>query len=179
MDRKTMVIAVNAVSGGGKTTITRELTGRLQNAKAIYFDDYEEIGQNISDITRWVEDGADYDLWDLQALADDIIKLLEENLDYLVLDYPFGYNQKQIAGLIDISVYIDTPLDIALVRRILRDYSAQGRVDDILKALDAYLHERDAYRFSQIENKEADLVVDGSLNSDEIVDIIIKKIKEK
>lgn len=182
MNKKPMIIAINAVSGGGKTTITRQLTVGLKNAKAIYFDDYEEIGQNIPDVPKWVEDGADYDLWDLQILADDIKKLSEENFDYIILDYPFSYNHKQIAGFIDLSIYIDTPLDIALVRRILRDYTVQGRIDDILKELDAYLHirnVRNAYRFSQIVNKDADLIVDGSLEADEIVNIIIKKIGEK
>jgi uridine kinase len=188
MNKKTMIIAVNAVSGGGKTTVTRELTEKLTNAKAIYFDSYDDIGQNIPDVHDWVEAGADYSLWDLQEIVDDINKLLndkddnakdkKENLDYIVLDYPFGYKQKQIAGFIDLSVYIDTPLDIALARRILRDYSPQGRIDEILSELDSYLHVRSSYHYSQLSNKDADLIVDGSLETSHIVDIIMKKIDD-
>ena len=179
MSGKTMVIAVNAVSGGGKTTITRELAGKLQNSRAIYFDDYKDIDKNIPDINSWVENGADYDLLDLQVIADDISKLLKESPDYIILDYPFGYKHKQIAGFIDLSVYIDTPFDIALARRILRDYSPQGRTDAILKELNAYLHERSAYQYAQnIVRTAGDLTVDGSLTSDEIADIIAEKAEE-
>ena len=180
MSKKPVLIAVNAVSGGGKTTITKELADKLQNSRAIYFDDYDGdiIGKNVPDVHKWVEDGADYDLWDLQVIAADIDKLLQENLDYIVLDYPFAYKQKQIAGYIDFSVYIDTPLDIALARRILRDYSLQGEVDSLLKELNSYLHTRSAYFYSHAVNKEADLIVDGSLEMNEIVDIIAAKIKE-
>lgn len=181
MGRKTVVIAVNAVSGGGKTTVTKELTDKLKNARALYFDDYhdDDVSANVPDVHQWVEDGADYDLWELKSVADDINKLLaDENLDYIVLDYPFGRRQKQIAGFIDFCVYIDTPLDIALARRILRDYSMQGQTDSILKELDVYLHNRSAYFYSQAVNKDADLTVDGSLSTDEITDKIIEGIKE-
>ena len=178
MGKKPVIIAVNSVSGGGKTAITNELLGKLQNAEAIYFDDYKGIDKNIPNINKWVEDGADYSLWDLQVIADDINKLLEENLDYIVLDYPFGYKHEQIAGFIDLSVYIDTPLDIALARRILRDYSPQGKTDSILKDLDAYLHKRNAYHYAQTVHTDADLTVDGSLKTGDIADIIVKKVKE-
>jgi len=180
MNSKTMVIAVNAVSGGGKTTITKELVGRLKNAKALYFDDYDGIDDNVPDIHQWVEDGADYDLWELQSIADDIIQVLAEgSVDYIILDYPFAYKQRQVAGFIDWSVYIDTPLDVALARRIIRDFSLQGRADTILQELDAYLYTRSAYFYSQAVNKDADLTVDGNLDTAAIVDIIIKKLAEK
>lgn len=36
-----IVIAIAAVSGGGKTTISSNLKGKLQNSKTLFFDDYD------------------------------------------------------------------------------------------------------------------------------------------
>ena len=180
MDKKPMVIAVNAVSGGGKTAVTNALTMKLENSRAIFFDSYDDADKHIPDILQWVEDGADYDLWHLENMAEDVRKLLFEskNIDYVIIDYPFGYKQKQIAGFIDLSIYIDTPLDIALARRIIRDISIQTKVDEIIRLLTGYLTSRDAYCFLQLSNEDADYKIDGSLSVDVITDIIIQKIKE-
>ncbi len=40
MNKKTKIITIAAVSGGGKTTVTEKLTEKLTNSKALYFDSY-------------------------------------------------------------------------------------------------------------------------------------------
>lgn len=42
--KKRMVIAIAAVSGGGKTAITNNLNKRFHNSQALFFDDYEFDG---------------------------------------------------------------------------------------------------------------------------------------
>ena len=39
----------------------------------------------------WVDNGANYDEWNLDPFIKDINKLLSEPLDFIVLDYPFAY----------------------------------------------------------------------------------------
>ena len=39
MYKSTYIIAINATSGGGKTTTTKELQKQLPNANALYFED--------------------------------------------------------------------------------------------------------------------------------------------
>lgn len=73
---KPFILSVNAIAGGGKTTTTRELQKRLPNAKALYFDDNYDSDSGIDDIVKWINDGADVDLWDLARLAEDIDKLI-------------------------------------------------------------------------------------------------------
>lgn len=180
MDGKPCIVAVNAISGGGKTAITNKLQKRLPHAQALYFDDrnYDE-DSGIEDICAWMENGADVQAFDLQRLADDIENLCRSSLDYILLDYPFGYKHHLIAPYIDLSVFIDTPLDVALARRILRDYdgTSSGR---ILGDMEHYLSRgRDAYLYGLDETRKcADLVVDGSKCVDEIVDAIMEKIDE-
>ena len=178
-----MVIAVNAVSGGGKTTVANALHTKLGNSEILYFNSYGDTDKNIPDIQQWIFDGANYDLWHLDEMAADIKRLLEkadnsQNIEHIILDYPFGYKQKQIGGYINLSVYIDTPLDIALARRIIRDISPQTQVDEIITQLTGYLNARNAYSYSQLENSDADIKIDGSLSVNVITNIIIQKIEE-
>jgi len=183
MGIKPIVIAVNSVSGGGKTTVANSLSAKLANSRTICFDDYHDTDKNIPDIDKWAAGGEDYDLWHMDGIVEDIEKLLAEagesqNIDYIILDYPFGYKQKRIAGYINLSVYIDTPLDIALARRILRDVSLQTKVDDIIKELNGYLRSRASFRFANLINSGADLKIDGSLPVEVITNIILQKIEE-
>ena len=70
---KPFIFAVNATSGGGKTTTTRELQKRLPNSRALYFDDRNyDSDSGIEDTGEWIEAGADVNLWDLRRLADEL-----------------------------------------------------------------------------------------------------------
>ena len=57
-NRKPLVIAIAAVSGGGKTTIVNHLTKILHNSKALFFDEYEFDCPD--DICDWVERGVQW-----------------------------------------------------------------------------------------------------------------------
>ena len=178
---KPFIVAINAVSGGGKTTITRELQKHLPNSKALYFDDRNyDSDSGIEDTCEWVEAGADVNLWDLSRLADDIEILKKENPDFIFLDYPFGYRHSLIAPYLSYSVFIDTPLDIAMARRILREYEEKIIIDikDVLDDMKNYLERgRTAYLSGLDSGREnADFVVDGSLSVDDIIECILKKL---
>lgn len=172
------VVAINAISGGGKTTITREVQKKLPNSKALYFDDRNyDSDSGIEDICKWVEDGADVNLWDLQRLADDIENSKKENLDFIVMDYPFGYRNNLIAPYINYSIFIDTPLDLAMARRILRDFN-NDTATEIFDDIKQYLEQgRNAYLFGLDSVREnADFLVDGSLSINKIVEQIYDKV---
>ena len=121
------VVAVAAVTAGGKTTAVNELKKLLPRATSLHFDDYTFAGE-VEDFAQWVRDGADYHVWKLEPLARDILALRASGAcDYLLLDYPFAYRHRTIAPYIDAAFFIDTPLDVALARRVLRDMgSASG-----------------------------------------------------
>jgi len=181
MTTKPMVVAIASVSGGGKTTITRELQRSMPNTEALYFDDYDyDVASGILDLCQWVEDGADYGLWNLQSLANEVHELfskIDPPNDFIILDYPFAYKQKQLGKLIDYAIFIDTPLDIAMARRILRDFPRDSPVtihEDmngyLTRGRSAYLHMLDTIK------PDSDFVVDGSLPIETIVDILQNKL---
>lgn len=64
------VISIAAVSGGGKTTIVRQLSEKLHNSKSLFFDNYDFEGPD--DIINWVDSGAIYDEWNLSPLLKDL-----------------------------------------------------------------------------------------------------------
>jgi len=177
---KPFIFAVNATSGGGKTTTTRELQKRLPNARALYFDDRNyDSDSGIEDIVEWVDNGANVNLWDLKRLADDIDRLKQEYPDFIILDYPFGYKHNLIGPYLNYSVFIDTPFDIALARRIIRDYDKET-MTSIFDDMKYYLeHGRTAYLYGLYDGRKiADFIVDGSLPLDEIVECISEKVMD-
>lgn len=118
------VIAFAAVSGGGKTALVNAVKERLSRAAALYFDSYSFEGEP-EDFYQWTIQGANYGVWNLEPLLADILAVRARGLcDYLLLDYPFGYCHEAIRGCIDCAIFIDTPLDIAMARRVLRDQGA-------------------------------------------------------
>ena len=170
------VIAIAAVTAGGKTTTVNAIKKQLSNVKSLHFDDYVF---EVDNFYQWVLDGADYNVWNLEPLAKDILRVKNNgNCDYLILDYPFAYCHEQIRKYIDVAFFIDTPLDIALARRILRDMgNASGK--DIRKDLTRYLkYARIA--FVQMQKDilpSSDYVIDGTMSTEyiakEIINIII------
>ncbi len=179
--KKTLVIAIAAVSGGGKTTVTTVLNKKLHNSKALYFDDYEFNGPE--DICEWVERGSDYNEWNLTPLINDLNSLLSnsiESLDYIILDYPFAYKHNKMSKYIDLTIFIDTPLDIAMARRILRDFK-EFSFESIRQDLDVYLS-RGRLGYLEALNSikpNSDFVIDGSLPVEAIVSHIYEIINSK
>lgn len=79
------VIGISAVSGGGKTALTRRLAELLQDSVALYFDDYDESSV-IPDFRTWFEDGADYEAFKTPVFTVHIRSLKAGN----AVTYPGG-----------------------------------------------------------------------------------------
>ncbi len=173
------IISIAAVTAGGKTTVVNRLKEKLDNVCALHFDDYTFEGE-VDNFYQWVLDGADYNVWNLKPLEEDILELMEcGRYDYLILDYPFAYCHEQLKKYINKAIFIDTPLDVALARRVLRDMiDASG--DEIRTDLELYLkYARIA--FVQMQKDvlpSSDYVIDGMLGIDDLVGEILGLLTE-
>lgn len=170
------VIAISAVSGGGKTAVSQRLVKQLPNAKAIYFDDFDLRGPD--DISAWVKSGGDPHIWDLTPFVESFNRLRAELPGFIVLDYPFLYGHRQMSELINLAVFIDTPLDIAMARRIIRDH--EGHLGaDIIEEMRYYLSRARLAYLDMLRTikPQADLVVDGALPLLDVVKIIGERLR--
>jgi len=175
-NKKPKIIAIAAVAGGGKTTITSRLSQVLYNSKTLYFDEYDFEGPD--DILNWVERGADCNEWKLEPLISDLSNLISsDDTDFIILDYPFARLHDKLKN-IDLTIFIDTPLDIAMARRILRDYRNMN-AEAILDDLSNYISRgRNGYESMLKTTKpNSDLIIDGSLSVEDIVNIVCSEIK--
>jgi uridine kinase len=171
------IIAISSVSAGGKTTIVNELKKKLPNATSLHFDEYSFEGE-IDDFRKWVLDGADYNVWNLSPLKSDIISIKKNGqYDYLLLDYPFAYLHNEIKEYIDCAIFIDTPLDIAMARRVLRDMK-HSTGEEIRNDMEAYLnYARIAYvQMLKDIRPSSDYVIDGTESTEILVDKIMNII---
>jgi uridine kinase len=178
MNKKVFSIAVAAASGGGKTTIINFLKNKLENCTVLYFDDYDfsndpgdhQFNENLVEY--------DYNKWELKPLINDVEKIIDEcKYKYLLLDYPFSYVNNRFKKYINFSIYIDTPLDIAMARRLIRDYKDNN---DIKKEMEIYLkYGRKGY-IDQINivKPSCDLIVDGNNKPEKIIEIVIEEINK-
>ncbi|MFJ8089885.1 hypothetical protein ACIQ7N_17000 [Lysinibacillus sp. NPDC095746] len=176
-EKQPLVIAIAAVSGGGKTTISTHLNERLQNSKILFFDEYDFDGPD--DIIDWIDNGANYDEWNLAPLIRDLEGLLTEPLDYIVLDFPFAYKHSKTSKFFDFTVFIDTPLDIAMARRVSRDFK-NSTVENILMDMEGYISQGRRGYLEMLETikPNSDIIVDGTLPVFEIVSIISQYIEQ-
>lgn len=173
------IIAIGAVTAGGKTTVVNAIKNRLPRTASLHFDAYAFEGE-VEDFNEWVSKGADYNVWDLSPLKADVEKIMHSGeYDYLLLDYPFAYQNKMMKDYIDSCIFIDTPLDIAIARRVLRDMK-DASSDDIRNEMDTYLkYTRIAYVQMLTDIlPTSDYVIDGAKELESIIneatEIILK-----
>ncbi len=164
------IIAIGAVTAGGKTTVVNVIKDRLPRTASLHFDTYSFEGE-VEDFNEWVSKGADYNVWDLSPLTADVEKIIHSGeYDYLLLDYPFAYQNKMMKDYIDCCIFIDTPLDIAMARRVIRDMK-EASADDICNEMDTYLN---STRISYVQMltdilPTSDYVIDGAKELETII----------
>ena len=134
------IIAIGAVTAGGKTTVVNAIKEKLPRTASLHFDDYSFEGE-VDDFTKCVSSKEEYyNAWDLTPLKSDVEKIANSGeYDYLLLDYPFAYQNNMIKEYLNCCIFIDTPLDIAMARRIIRDMKTAS-ADDIRNEMNTYLN---------------------------------------
>ncbi len=193
-----LVIGISSPSGGGKTTVTREVQKLLADSIAIFFDDYDLDTLHPINFRQWLKEGANYNDWETPRLADDLGKLKSGEAivsyvtglevkprKYIIFDSPLGRAHAETARFIDFMVFIDTPLDVAMARRMRRDLPSISDEDssnlaDLLKEqLNAYLdYGRQVYREMEKQIKPTcDLILDGCLPADALAEVIVGMIQ--
>lgn len=166
--KRPFIVSIAGVSGGGKTTVSKRLSEKLVNTKVIHFDTYDVEGPD--DIFDWVSRGASYDEWNLDAIIKDLYVHTSNEWNYIILDYPFAYEHMKMGKWIDLAIFIDTPLDIALARRMLRDFR-KSTCASMLKDMENYLTRGRTGYLEMLKTIKpgSDRVINGALSIEKIV----------
>ncbi len=152
------VVGVSSVSGGGKTSLVKATAGLL-GAATLFFDDYAHLSDYPADPSDWVARGADVNEWrapafarDLAALRDgqDVASVVDgspiDPRDFIVVEHPLGRAHREVGGMVDFMVLIDTPLEIAFARRLARNTANMPSPEELEARFAADLSEEDLQR---------------------------------
>jgi uridine kinase len=199
------VVAVAGPAGGGKTSLVEGLVARLGDACAIHMDSYERMTREpIARVARWAERGADFDELEVPLLGDHLRRLKAGEAivgpaggatitprKYIVFETQFGRAHRATGGLIDLLIWIDTPLDVALARRVrtlcaetLRADSpgaARERLAWIEQYLGSYLDVVRRLLLLQAERvrPQADVVLDGAAGREEVLREALRQVVQR
>jgi uridine kinase len=196
----TFVLAIAGPSGAGKSTIIKNLAARLGDANALSLDAYES-SSTYPPAAKWVEEGAVPNEFQMPQFDADIhaLKNGKSILDletgkvigpnrFLMLEEPFGRGRDAVHDLIDFVVYVDTPLEVAYIRKLARKTDFLPWEDNpavFIKNLRSNLewYQRIGRKFylavADRVREDCDLVVDGTQSTEQIADEIMQAISGK
>jgi uridine kinase len=185
----TKIVGISGISGAGTTTITT-LLGAALNGTTVYWDDFDDISQSPADYIEWLRNNGDYADWHYPALEKTLKQLKDGrsvmhpakddelfSSSIVVFDAPLGRKHHPTGQYIDYQFHLNTSMDIALARRMLRDYRHQeSAATAILDELEWYLTAgRPLFDATEVRNA-ADFIVNGDLATKEIISVITDKL---
>lgn len=177
------VVAVSGPTGGGKTALVQGLVAQLGDACAIHMDHYERMTREpVESVARWAERGADFDELPVPGLAEHLRRTKEEAASkYIVFETQFGRAHRETGPLIDLLLWIDVPLEVALARKAKafcaealrdgREQAARERLAWLEGYLAGYLGLVRPLLLVQAERvrPQADLMLDGGADPQALV----------
>jgi len=197
------VVAVAGPTGAGKSSLVQGLVAQLGDACALHMDHYERMTREpIGDVARWAERGADFDELEVPLLGEHLraLKAGEPVVEpagrttiaprkYIVFETQFGRAHQATGSLIDLLIWIDVPLELALARK-LKAFCAEAlrgerAPRERLEWLDGYLASYLALvrRLLLVQaarvRPQADLVVDGSGELEPMVALAREQVQQR
>jgi len=199
--KKAVLIGIAGASGSGKTSVAASVIQSLESDKVLIIQE-DSYYKDLSDIPFAERKGRNFDhpdAFDHDLLAEHLLQLLNgEAVSQPVYNYKLHTRSKetetvepgsliilegilvlvnaQLRKLMDYRVFVDTPLDICLARRLKRDMEERGRTaDSVIRQYTETV--RPMYlEFVEPSRRYADIKISGEEANSEAVDILTARI---
>ena len=199
---ETTLIGIAGGTASGKTTVAEkvyEASKKYGSVTVIKLDDYYNCLDNLSLENRKkinydhpssfdVELAVKHlkDLKEGKAIEKPIYDFVEHNRkketeriepkNVVIMEGILTFAIPEIKDMFDIKLFVDTPDDIRIIRRLTRDIKDRGR--DLDSVINQYVHTVRPMHLSFVETskKYADIIIPGGGNNDVAIDFIVTKI---
>jgi uridine kinase len=177
------VIAISGFPGAGKSSLMSNLSEHI-SAVLLQYDDYQTITERpVEEISSWMQEGADYNDFVIPKLAEDLGKLktgesitysasnqIISPADYIIFETPLGREHEASGYYIDVLVWIELPLDVALARN-LKSFNNIFLMHEHVQQLKDDLSWMDMYLVNYVEHVRSMLILqrDRLMNSADII----------
>jgi uridine kinase len=178
MAHRAFVLGLSGIPGSGKTTLLDLLLRDYPRAEAVAYDRFDP-GMTEEQIQDWFRRNGDPNEFTLAELVGALARLTQirpetEHQPLVLFETSFGRAHRASGAFIDFSVWIDTPLDIAMARanlcflRNVEHNQSPTTAADFIPWLTRYMQDYPMLRRTYLAVSEkaaatADLVIDGTL----------------
>lgn len=199
-----MIIGICGGTGSGKTTIARSIVDAVGEGKVVLVEQ-DSYYRNLSDMPLDERHQANFDhpdSLDSDMLVNHILRL-KQGLSIEMPLYDFAthtrsekievieprpvvivegiliFAEPRVLDLLDVRVYVDTPDDIRLMRRLRRDITERGRTFE--RTLEQYertirpMH----YEFVEPSKRHADIIIPEGAQTGVTVGVLCGLVREK
>ena len=199
-----MIIGICGGTGSGKTTIARSIVDAV-SAQNVVLVEQDSYYRNLSDMPLDERHQANFDhpdSLDSDMLVNHILRL-KQGLSIEMPLYDFAthtrsdkieiiepqpvvivegiliFAEPRVLDLLDVRVFVDTPDDIRLMRRLRRDITERGRTFE--RTLEQYertirpMH----YEFVEPSKRHADIIIPEGAQTGVTVEVLCGLVREK
>ena len=205
MKNKVIIIGIAGGSGSGKTRLVKNILSELSDTKTIsievdsYYKDlshlsFQEREKNNFDHPNSI----DFELlyYHLKEILNNKkietplynykehirdknnVKTIEENVQIILLEGIFSLYNKDIRNLMEIKIFVDTPSDVRILRRIKRDINKRKRtIESVIEQYNKTVRPM-FIKYVKPTKEHADLIIPYGGKNKISIDTIVTKIKK-
>ncbi len=199
-----MIIGICGGTGSGKTTIARAIVEAVGEKKVVLVEQ-DSYYRNLSDMPLDERHQANFDhpdSLDSDMLVNHILRLKQgltaemplydfkthtrsdkieiiEPKPVVIVEGILIFAEPRVLDLLDVRIYVDTPDDIRLMRRLKRDFTERGRSFE--RTLDQYERTIRPMHFEFVEpsKRHADIIIPEGAQTGVSVEVLCGLVREK
>ena len=199
-----MIIGICGGTGSGKTTIARSIVEAVGRANVVLVEQ-DSYYRNLSDMPLDERHQANFDhpdSIDSDMLVNHLMRLRQglsvdmplydfvthtrseeieviEPKPVVIVEGILIFSESRVLDLLDVRVFVDTPDDVRLMRRLRRDITERGRTFE--RTLEQYERTIRPMHFEFVEpsKRHADIIIPEGSNTGVTVEFLCSMVREK